>query len=158
VDGVIYKGKEVFTIGQICEMLGKDKATLKTYVKDRRGSLVESEDYFKLSREDVLDIKEQLKGTDTYHYYNTNPDNVRVYTREYVQELAKLFTDTAATQKQLDYIKAIQDDIGGNFTGTTKREASEWLSRMVPIYKQWVRDRQLEAEIDAEIQDGRRDW
>lgn len=157
MNGVIYKGKEVFTIGQICEMLGKDKAALKTYVKDHRGSLVESEDYFKLSKEDVLDIKEQLKGTDTYHYYNTNPDNVRVYTREYVQELAKLFTDTAATQKQLDYIKAIQDDIGGNFTGTTKKEASEWLSRMVPIYKQWVRDRQLEA-IDAELQDGRRDW
>ena len=36
-----------------------------------------------------------------------------------------------ATDKQLKFIKAIEEFVGEEFTGTTKKEASEYISRNI---------------------------
>ena len=64
------------------------------------------------------------------------------------------FKSLAPTQKQLDYIKSITDDLGIEFTGKTKEEARQWLSINVPKYKEYLRDRQLEHDaVMQEIYD-----
>ena len=63
-----------------------------------------------------------------------------------------------ATKKQLDYIKDISDELGYEFTGTTKAEASEWLSKYVLEYKHYCFERQVEYEAHLDVIDARRDW
>jgi hypothetical protein len=41
----------------------------------------------------------------------------------------------APMQKQLAYIYTISCELGREFTGTTKEEARQWLSKYVPIYQ-----------------------
>jgi phage antirepressor YoqD-like protein len=91
VNGAIYKGEEVFTIGQVCEMLGKDKDTVKAYVKNHKSVFVEDVDYFRLSKADVLDLRERLAGTEVYRFYATSPNNVRAYTHIGVEKLARIY-------------------------------------------------------------------
>lgn len=55
------------------------------------------------------------------------------------------------TQKQLDYIQSITDELGIEFRGKTKEEARQWLSINVPKYKEYLKDRQL--EYDAVMQE-----
>lgn len=48
----------------------------------------------------------------------------------------KLETDTPPTQKQLEYILALRENSHyplPEFTGTTKREASEWISKNINL-------------------------
>lgn len=91
MNGAIYKGEEVFTIGQVCEMLGKDKDTVKAYVKNHKSVFVEDVDYFRLSKADVLDLRKRLAGTEVYRFYATNPNNVRAYTQAGIDKLAKIY-------------------------------------------------------------------
>ena len=63
-----------------------------------------------------------------------------------------------ATQKQLDYIKDISDELGYEFTEITKAEASEWLSKYVPEYKHYCFNRQVDYEAHLDEIDARRDW
>lgn len=63
-----------------------------------------------------------------------------------------------ATQKQLAYIKDIQDETGIVFTGTTKEDAMKYLDKNIPVYKQILEERQLMHEVEMEAIDGRRDW
>lgn len=64
----------------------------------------------------------------------------------------------APTEKQMTYIKAISAEIGVEFTGSTKDEAREWLTKYVPEYKHYMWFRQLDHELDMEAIDARRDW
>jgi hypothetical protein len=64
----------------------------------------------------------------------------------------------APTQKQLAYIKDISDELGYEFTGTTKEDARQWLSKYVPKYKSYCYERQLDYEAYLETIDARRDW
>jgi oligoribonuclease (3'-5' exoribonuclease) len=64
----------------------------------------------------------------------------------------------APTEKQLAYIKAITDEIGVKFKGTTKAEARAWLTKYVPEYKNYMWHRQLDNELEMEAIDARRDW
>lgn len=41
----------------------------------------------------------------------------------------------APTQKQLAYIWTISCELGFEFTGKTKEDARQWLSKYVPIYQ-----------------------
>lgn len=61
------------------------------------------------------------------------------------------FKFLAPTQKQLDYIQTITNELGIEFKGKTKEEARQWLSINVPKYKEYLRDRQL--EYDAVMQE-----
>ena len=63
-----------------------------------------------------------------------------------------------ATQKQLSYIKDISDELGYEFTGATKQEAHEWLSKYVPEYKRYCFQRQIDYEAQLDVIDARRDW
>lgn len=63
-----------------------------------------------------------------------------------------------ATQKQLAYIKDIQNETGLFFTGTTKEDAMKYLDQNIPVYKQILEARQLMHEAEMEAIDGRRDW
>ena len=64
----------------------------------------------------------------------------------------------APTEKQLAYIKSISDELGYKFTGKTKEDAREWLSKYVPEYKNYCYERQLDYEFYLECIDARRDW
>lgn len=64
------------------------------------------------------------------------------------------FKALAPTQKQLDYIQTITDELGIEFKGKTKEEARQWLSINVPKYKEYLKDRQLEHDaVMQEIYD-----
>lgn len=63
-----------------------------------------------------------------------------------------------ATAKQLDYIHAIEEDLGVVFDGETIEEASEFLNKYVPEHKRYLRELHLEHEADLLAIDSRRDW
>lgn len=48
------------------------------------------------------------------------------------------------TQKQMDYIRDIEEYLGITFIGKTKQEAQQWLSKYAPIY-----ENQIESELEA---------
>lgn len=54
------------------------------------------------------------------------------------------FASNKPTQKQIDYITSIEEELGVIFKGKTKQEAREWLSKYAPIY-----ENQIESEFDA---------
>lgn len=62
------------------------------------------------------------------------------------------------TAKQLLFIKQISDEIGDEFTGTTKSEARQWISGHIQEYKNECFLRELDSWAIAESIDARRDW
>lgn len=62
------------------------------------------------------------------------------------------------TPKQLAFIKEISDEIGDEFTGTTKEEARQWITKNIQEYKNECYLRELDSWALAESIDARRDW
>lgn len=52
------------------------------------------------------------------------------------------------TEKQLKYIKVISENLGINFTGTTKEDARQWLSVNVPKHNRYIQSMQDEYEAN----------
>ena len=60
------------------------------------------------------------------------------------------------TQKQLEYIHDIEEVLGTEFKGSTKKEASIWLNKKVPMYKQELKQMELDREAELDMIDARR--
>lgn len=56
--------------------------------------------------------------------------------------------NTVPTQKQMDYIRDIEEYLGITFIGKTKREAQQYLAKYAPIYEDQI-DAELEANYDT---------
>lgn len=54
----------------------------------------------------------------------------------------------APTVKQLLYIESITNDLGVEFNGKTKEDATLWLSTYIPKHKEYIRDSELEYEAN----------
>ena len=51
------------------------------------------------------------------------------------------------TEKQLKYIKVISENLGINFTGTTKEDARQWLSENIPKHKEYLKNLYEDAGV-----------
>ena len=61
------------------------------------------------------------------------------------------------TKKQLDYIYDIEAVLGATFNGSTKKEASLWLKKTIPLYKPELKQMDLEREAELDLIDACRD-
>ena len=63
------------------------------------------------------------------------------------------------TRKQMRYIQSIANELGIEFTGTTKQEAIEWLSENIPKHKEYIAMCSLEYEANmSDIENNYGDW
>ena len=65
---------------------------------------------------------------------------------------------TPPTEKQMAFIEDISEEIGVDFRGKTKEEATRWIRKYKPFFDKAVYMRELEIEGMLLGVDGRRDW